>query len=262
MSTPAHPSTAERPTAPRDAAYPPRGQHRHADHADHHGQPVAHAVDSLVTEVLEILLEQHELGAPVPAATIASRLPVDAGLVDAAISRLLEEGTATVVGDASEERVALSAAGLPAAFTAVRRHRLTERLLSDVIGLEWWKVHHEAERWHGVVSGDVEAKLIELLGDPGTCPHGNPIPGSGNAPEDADAVLLADAPVGPVQVLRITETLEGDDEALQLLQSCGFLPGKHAEIQRHERGWIQVAGAYHDAAIPPHVAAHTYVAPR
>ena len=219
-------------------------------------------VASLVTEVLEILLEHHELGTPVASSVIASRLPVDPALVDAAIVRLLEEGTAELVGDASQEQLKLTVGGVERAVTAVRRHRLTERLLSDVIGLEWWKVHHEAERWEGVVSGDVEAKLIELLGDPGTCPHGNPIPGSRNAPAHPDAVLLADAPVGPVHVLRITETLEGDDEALQLLQNCGFMPGKDAEVQQVERGWVLVAGAHHDAALPPHVAAHTYVAPR
>ena len=221
----------------------------------------SHGVDSLVTEVLEILLEHHEHAAPVAAATITSRLPADAALVDAAIVRLVEAGTAELV-DASQGVLRLSGPGVEVAVTAVRRHRLTERLLSDVIGLEWWKVHHEAERWEGVVSDDVEVKLLELLGDPGTCPHGNPIPGSRNAPEHPEAILLADAPVGPVHVLRITETLEGDDEALQLLQNCGFLPGKDAEVQRVERGWVQVAGAHHDAALPPHVAAHTYVAER
>ena len=265
MSAPARLTEDHRPAADRTE------RTGRSDRPGGHLHEVAHpqgehvdrrAVDSLVTEVLEILLEHHHLGVPVSAATIASRLPVDPALVDAAVTRVLEDGTAELVGDSSQERLALSVAGVPLATTAVRRHRLTERLLSDVIGLEWWKVHHEAERWEGVVSGDVEAKLIELLGDPGTCPHGNPIPGSGNAPEHADAVLLADAPVGPVEVLRITETLEGDDEALQLLQNCGFMPGKHAEVQRNERGWVQVAGAHHDAALPPHVAAHTYVAPR
>ena len=60
----------------------------------------------------------------------------------------------------------------------MRRHRLAERLLVDVIGLEWEKVHKEADRWEHAISADVEAKLVVLLGDPATCPHGNPIPGS------------------------------------------------------------------------------------
>jgi DtxR family transcriptional regulator, Mn-dependent transcriptional regulator len=221
--------------------------------------PAAPHVDSLRTEVLEILLEHHLAGTVAGEREISDRLPVAEVDVTAAIDRLEVAGTARREDDGI---VALTEAGIERATTAVRRHRLTERLLADVIGLEWWKVHHEAERWEGVVSADVEARLIDLLGDPGTCPHGNPIPGSRNAPEHPDAVLLADAPIGPVQVLRITETLEGDDEALQVLQSCGFVPGKDGEVQRIERGWVQVAGARHDAALPPHVAAHTYVAPR
>lgn len=221
--------------------------------------PASSQVDSLRTEVLEILLEHHLAGTIAPEREVADRLPVDRSEVAGAIDRLEAAGTARREDDGV---VALTEAGIERATTAVRRHRLTERLLSDVIGLEWWKVHHEAERWEGVVSADVEARLLELLGDPGTCPHGNPIPGSRNAPAHPDAVLLTDAPVGPVHVLRITETLEGDDEALQVLQSCGFVPGKDCEVQRHERGWVQVAGARHDAALPPHVAAHTYVAPR
>lgn len=221
--------------------------------------PAVAAVDSLRTEVLEILLEHHLAGTMASEVEVAERLPVDDDEVAVALDRLEAAGTARREDDGT---VALTEAGIEPATTAVRRHRLTERLLADVIGLEWWKVHHEAERWEGVVSADVEAKLIELLGDPGTCPHGNPIPGSRNAPYHPDAVVLAEAPIGPVQVLRITETLEGDDEALQVLQSCGFVPGKDCEVQRVERGWVQVAGAHHDAALPPHVAAHTYVAPR
>ena len=68
--------------------------------------------------------------------------------------------------------------GRALAEKVVRKHRLAERLLVDVIGLEWHKVHREAGRWEHVISDDVEARLVELLGDPATCPHGNPIPGS------------------------------------------------------------------------------------
>ena len=70
--------------------------------------------------------------------------------------------------------------GRALATTVVRRHRLAERLLVDVIGLEWEKVHREADRWEHAISADVEEKLVVLLGDPATCPHGNPIPGSGH----------------------------------------------------------------------------------
>jgi DtxR family transcriptional regulator, Mn-dependent transcriptional regulator len=142
---------------------------------------------------------------------------------------------------------------------AIRRHRLVERLLADVLGLEWWKLHREAERWESVISDEIEQRLVRVLGDPGVCPHGNPIPGSANRPDQRGAVMLRDAPVGPVEVIRIEPGLEEDDEALQLLELCGFLPGRVAEIKRHADGWTEVAGARRDAALPPHIGERTWV---
>lgn len=221
----------------------------------------AAADPAVVTEVLEVLLERHlePAGAQVTGRDeLTARIPVAAGAVTAAVTELRTRGVLAGRDDA----LALTADGVEIATTAVRRHRLVERMLADLVGLEWWKVHHEAARFDGVISADVEAALIAQLGDPGTCPHGNPIPGSRNHPAHKDAVLLADAPIGPVHVIRVTETIEGDDEALQLLQSCGFLPGRDAELLERRDGWVQVAGTVHDAALPPHLAAHTYVAPR
>jgi DtxR family transcriptional regulator, Mn-dependent transcriptional regulator len=215
----------------------------------------------IVTEVLEVLLERDLGGDDLPPVTLVElveRIPVPATDVEAAVGHLGARADVELTATGIE----LTASGREHARTAVRRHRLVERMLADLVGLEWWKVHHEAARFDGVISADVEAKLIEQLGDPGTCPHGNPIPGSSNRLEHPDAVLLADAPVGPVHVVRITETLEGDDEALQLLQNCGFLPGRDAEVKDRRDGWVEVAGTVHDAAFPHHIAAHTYVAPR
>jgi DtxR family Mn-dependent transcriptional regulator len=216
------------------------------------------AIAALVTEVLEVLLERDGEPHPVDLHELESRLPVDPHEVEEALRSLLDDGTVLVAGDG----VVLSEAGRERATVAVRRHRLTERFLADVVGLEWWKVHHEAARLEGMLSDDLEERVVDLLDDPGTCPHGNPIPRSANQPFHPDAVRLADAPVGPVHVVRITETLEGDDEALQLLQNCGFVPGRDAELQRRVDGWVHVAGTVRVAALPPHVAAHTYVAPR
>lgn len=216
------------------------------------------AVPSLVTEVLEVLLECDQMDRRPTVAEVRTRLPVEPTDVDRAIDRLVVDQVVVLM----DGRLGLSEDGRERAATAVRRHRLTERLLCDVVGLEWWKVHHEAERWEGVISDEVEERLLELLGDPGTCPHGNPIPGSANQPVHGDAVRLEDAPIGPVHVVRVTETLEGDDEALQLLQGCGFTPGRDAEVKERTDGWVLVAGTVRDAALPPHVAAHTVVAPR
>src|SRR4029453_14054989 len=101
------------------------------------------------------------------------------------------------------------------ATTVVRRHRLAERLLTDIIGLEWEKVHREADRWEHAISADVEEKLVELLGDPATCPHGNPIPGSKHAARRTPTVALAKAGIGSVTVARISEKLELSDEGLK-----------------------------------------------
>jgi DtxR family transcriptional regulator, Mn-dependent transcriptional regulator len=213
---------------------------------------------NVVTETLEILLDRRERGEPVTRGAVGAAVDADHAGAGAAIDHLLAEGALVENG----EELELTEPGLDRAVEAVRRHRLTERLLADVIGLDWWKVHHEAERWEGVISDEVEKRLVELLGDPGTCPHGNPIPGSANRPEHPDAVRLDRAPMGPVHIVRITEELESDDEALRLLERCGFVPGRDAELKRAGEAGVEVAGTRADATLPPHVAAQTYVAPR
>jgi DtxR family Mn-dependent transcriptional regulator len=123
-------------------------------------------------------------------------------------------------------------------------------------------VHALTSRWERLVDTEVEDRIIDLLGDPGTCPHGNPIPGSANQPHYPDAMLLDDAPVGPCRVVRVTQTIVDDDEALQLLEMCGFIPGREGEIKSRRDGWVEVAGTVHDAALPPRMARHVIVAPR
>ncbi len=107
-------------------------------------------------------------------ARIAERLGRSAPSVSQMLDRLVEDGYVT----RDRRRLSLTDSGRALGEKVVRKHRLAERLLVDVIGLEWHKVHREAGRWEHVISDDVEARLVELLGDPATCPHGNPIPGS------------------------------------------------------------------------------------
>jgi DtxR family transcriptional regulator, Mn-dependent transcriptional regulator len=213
---------------------------------------------NVVTESLELLLDRHERGVPATREELARGLNLQAAEVDAAVAHLVREDAVGEDGDG----VRLTGPGHDLAVEVVRRHRLTERLLLDVIGLEWSKVHHEAERWEGVISDEVESRLIDLLGDPGTCPHGNPIPGSANRPEHPDAVTLDRAPAGPVHIVRITEELESDDDALRLLEACGFIPGRDAEVKAVGGDGVEVAGTVADACVPLAVARHTYVAPR
>ncbi|MBW3659708.1 MAG: metal-dependent transcriptional regulator [Actinobacteria bacterium] len=210
-------------------------------------------------QYLETVLGLEEEGITPLRARLVERLGVSAPSVSQTVSRLEEDGY-LVVGD--DRVITLTSAGRELATGVVRKHRLAERLLRDVIGLEWSKIHHEACRWEHAISDEVEQKLVELLDDPGTCPHGNPIPGSTNLPDQSRAVPLTEAPEGPISVVRISEQLETDDEAMLLMEGAGFVPGRDAEVKGHDPDGVRVIGAVADALLPPHVAELTYVVPR
>ncbi|HEY1737204.1 MAG TPA: metal-dependent transcriptional regulator [Acidimicrobiia bacterium] len=124
-------------------------------------------------EYLENILEIEEEGTRVMRARLVERLGLSAAAVSETVGRLADNGYVELADDRT---LSLTSKGRVLATTVVRRHRLAERLLVDVIGLEWEKVHAEADRWEHAISADVEEKLVLLLGDPATCPHGNPIP--------------------------------------------------------------------------------------
>jgi len=215
-------------------------------------------LEHLATEVLEVLIENDEARLATSREELERRLPDEQDDIAAAVGSLVAAGIATT----RDHLVQLTEDGRDRALRRVRRHRLTARLLSDVIGIEWWKVHAMTSQWERLVDDEVERRIVDLLDDPGTCPHGNPIPGSVNQPDYPDAMLLDDAPIGPCRIVRVTQTLVDDDEALQLLQLSGFLPGTEGEIKARRDGWVEVAGTVRDAALPPHMARHVVVAPR
>lgn len=220
--------------------------------------PLTADVQSAVTEVCEVLLDAAEQSVVVNQSDVHDRLPLVATHIPAALEYL--HNTGQIIQ--TDGQITFSPEGETRAQRRVRRHRLTECMLASIIGLDWWKVHDEAATLTPSVSDELEARIVELLGDPGTCPHGNPIPGSTNRPSFADAVRLSDAALGPVVVARITETLEGDHEALQLLENGGLIPGRIAEVQDVKSGWVHLAGSVRDIAVPPHVAQNMYVFPR
>jgi DtxR family transcriptional regulator, Mn-dependent transcriptional regulator len=184
-----------------------------------------------VEEYLETILALGEEGVPVIQARIAERLGRSAPSVSEMLDRLIEEGYVTRNG----RRLTLTDSGRALAEKVVRKHRLAERLLVDVIGLEWAKVHREAGRWEHVISDDVEARLVELLGDPATCPHGNPIPGSHSASPAVATRPLAEVGAGErVRLFRISEEVELNLGSLTLLDEGGFIPGAVAEVGRRD----------------------------
>lgn len=207
---------------------------------------------------LETILEIEEEGVTPIRARIVERLGLSAAAVSEQVNRLVEQGYAELLGDRT---LRLTARGRALATSIVRRHRLAERLLVDVIGLEWEKVHREADRWEHAISADVEEKLVELLGDPATCPHGNPIPGSSHRADAGASVPLAQAAPGPVRVARISERLELDDRALSLLAAAGLIPGSEASVLGRGSGGTRVVADDGERTVPDDVARLTFVQP-
>jgi DtxR family Mn-dependent transcriptional regulator len=180
-----------------------------------------------VEEYLEAVHSLGEEGTPVIQARIAERLGRSAPSVSEMLDRLEDDGYLRRSG----RLVELTDAGSALAQKVVRKHRLAERLLTDVIGLEWYKVHREAGRWEHVISDDVEEKLIALLKSPTTCPHGNPIPGSISVGDSEDQVILSEVTCGStVRLERISEEVELNMEMLLFLDRCGLVPGAQGTV--------------------------------
>jgi DtxR family Mn-dependent transcriptional regulator len=207
-------------------------------------------------EYLETILSLEEEGVVPMRARLVERLGLSAASVSETVGRLVEGGWVELAGD---RRLSLTTKGRGLATTIVRRHRLAERLLVDVIGLEWEKVHAEAARWEHAISADVEEKLVLLLGDPATCPHGNPIPGSQRSQSATPTVALADAQVGPITVARVSERLEMSDEALVLIAGAHLMPGCDATILDLNAEGVTVKTDTGEYRVPKRVAESLYV---
>jgi DtxR family transcriptional regulator, Mn-dependent transcriptional regulator len=172
----------------------------------------------------EAIFELQEDDVDVIQARIAERLGVSRPAVSEMMRRLESESLVTMSG-----RIQLTGQGQLLAESVVRRHRLAERMLTDILGLSWSEAHEEASKWEKVISPAVERALNRVLGDPTTCPHGNPIPGSGYRPPDT--VVLADVPRGgDFTVTRVTEELEFTPGLLEFLESASVLPGNRGVL--------------------------------
>ena len=178
-------------------------------------------------DYLEALYELDEEGFPAVQAELARWMGVSRPSVSEHVKRLVRDGLLRQSG----RKLSFTRAGREAAVTLVRRHRLAEHLLIDVIGLPWHQAHQEAERWERVISADVEARLVTILGDPGACPHGNPIPGSANEADVGDLVPLKDVTPGSSVVLRrLTEDLELELDVMRFLEESRLMPGATVRV--------------------------------
>ena len=208
-------------------------------------------------EYLEAIHELEEEGTEVIQARLAERLGHSAPSVSEMIGRLKADGYVTV----KKRSILLTSKGRNRAESVVRKHRLAERLLTDVIGLPWHKAHVEACRWEHVISDEVEDRLVVLLNNPTTCPHGNPIPGT-DAPE-RELVALADFEPGDnVRLEVVTEQVEIDIDSLTYLSVHGFVPGTGARVRsKAPDGTLTLELPDDTIALGPALAQQLYAAP-
>jgi DtxR family Mn-dependent transcriptional regulator len=174
----------------------------------------------------EAIYELREDDLAVIQARIADRIGVSRPAVSEMIRRMTSEGLVST----TDGTVSLTDSGRALAEQVVRRHRLAERFLTDILGLSWAEAHHEAGKWEHVLSEPVEAAINRLLDNPTTCPHGNPIPGSRY--EAPDAIALSDLAVGgDFTVSRIPEELEFTPGLLEFLEDSRITPGNSGRVE-------------------------------
>jgi DtxR family Mn-dependent transcriptional regulator len=201
-------------------------------------------------------------------ARISERLGHSGPTVSQTVARMERDGLVVVTGDRHLE---LTPSGRAKAVHVLRKHRLAERLLSDVIGLDWEFVHDEACRWEHVMSEQVERRLVDLLGNPTESPYGNPIPSLddlGVSPSLkflAGVVnLLAQVRTNPgpssVIVRRLGEPVQFDPELLGQLKQAGVVPGARARVWEVSRAvHIEPVGSSEALELPNETASHVFV---
>lgn len=217
---------------------------------------------------LRTILELEEENIVPLRARISERLGHSGPTVSQTIGRMERDGLVVVSEDRTLE---LTDGGRQKAVDVMRKHRLAERLLSDVIGLDWAYVHEEACRWEHVMSEQVERRLVELLGHPTESPYGNPIPGLDQL-GDVPANGFEQGVVGLVRrlndagepisgtVRRLAEPAQVDPELLQQLKGAGVVPGASGDY-RYSEGYVlvQMHGSDEALELPIEVASHIFL---
>lgn len=214
---------------------------------------------------LRTIWELEEEGVTPLRARIAERLSQSGPTVSQTVARMERDGLVQVESD---RHLQLTAAGREHAISVMRKHRLAERLLHDVIGLEWEQLHIEACRWEHVMSDAVERRIISMLKKPLVCPHGNPIPGleqlglpfdgnDSNLLPTLAATVLSDDEM-TVRIERISELLQPDADLMRQLSASGLTPGVSVAISRGPRG-LHITGTPDSELVEDLVAEHIFV---
>jgi DtxR family Mn-dependent transcriptional regulator len=237
----------------------------------------AHGLIDTTEMYLRTVFELEEEGIVPLRARIAERLSQSGPTVSQTVARMERDGLLEVAGD---RQLALTAAGRGLATRVMRKHRLAECLLVGVIGLPWEEVHIEACRWEHVISEEVERKLVELLGYPLHCPHGNLIPGldelglpaaarehartAGHEPAEA-MTAAASSRAGRFVVRRISEQVQSDASLMLRLKHIGIQPGREVTLAASHDGVRVTCEDYSEdrsTELPRDVAVHVFVARR
>jgi DtxR family transcriptional regulator, Mn-dependent transcriptional regulator len=233
----------------------------------------AHGLIDTTEMYLRTVFELEEEGIVPLRARIAERLSQSGPTVSQTVARMERDGLLRVEGD---RQLALTDSGRAAATRVMRKHRLAECLLVNVIGLPWEDVHIEACRWEHVISDSVERRLVELLEYPVRCPHGNVIPGLAELGVPDTAVKNADAAASEpaiammdmavptaemVVVSRISEQVQSDAALMLKLKNIGIQPGREVTLAASDHG-VRVTGADStgsDTELPAGIATHVFV---
>jgi DtxR family Mn-dependent transcriptional regulator len=215
----------------------------------------AHSVE----DYLEAIYELAEEGERVVQARVARRLGVTRASVSEQIQRLARMGLIEI----TQREVSLTPHGFAVAEDAVRKHRLAERFLTDVLEMPWHLAHAEANRFQSGITGAIEERMLQMLGGPATCPHGNPIPGTG-AVFARDATPLRSFKAGDkVTLVRLLEDVELDGEAMRYFEENGLMPGARIDvIAVAPDGTMSLAIGRKKASIGPKLTDNLWVADR
>lgn len=180
-----------------------------------------------IEDYLQAIYSLEGEGETVFSARLARRMRVTPPTAWATVRRMVRDGLVTLD---VKKVVHLTGEGQRLAEDIVRRHRLSERFLTDVLGLDWADAHEEAHRFEHAMSPRLEQRIVALLRNPQSCPHGSPIPGSG-ASADPGLVPLTSLVAGDeATIALISEELEEDLELLRYLERGGLMPGRHIRM--------------------------------
>ncbi|MFO8075837.1 MAG: iron dependent repressor, metal binding and dimerization domain protein [Egibacteraceae bacterium] len=208
---------------------------------------------------LRTVWELEEEGITPIRARLVERLGVSAPAVSETVAKLVDEGLMRIGADRT---LSLTGEGNRIALSVMRKHRLAERLLTDVIGVPWEAAHNEACRWEHVISDSVEGYIESMLGHPATCPHGNPIPSEGDVAERERLHSAAEAAKEElrVEVTRLSELIQADTELMGILREGGIVPGAVVSL-RTEAGAVLAETAGGVVELPAKAADLVYVVP-